>query len=58
MNSYDVTIQMKPLQHDFYTVLFIIQHLTNRILNFVYFCCPLRKRVNNNNNNNNNNANY
>ena len=37
MNSCGVTIQMKPLQQDFYTVVFIIQHLTNRILNFVNF---------------------
>ena len=55
MNSCGVTIQMKPLQQDFHTVLFIIQHLTNRILNFVNYFCPLRKRVNTDNKDNINN---
>ena len=43
MNSCGVTIQMKPLQQDFYTEFCL------------FFLCPLRKRVNNNNNNNNSN---
>ena len=39
MKTYDVTIQMKPLQQYFHPVLFVFQHFYNmEFRNFVTFC--------------------
>ena len=39
MKTYDVTIQMKPLQQYFHPVLFVFQHFYKmEVGNFVEFC--------------------